>query len=472
MPELGMNAELLTIETIILLPVLGLLLISQLARAKMGVGFHNRSNTYFLMSLGSFAVISGFFISQLWNLSPLLCFELAASIVLALMNPMNALCLFVAFLMLRPWELIQGYPILLVLPRAFAALWLIARIAEALRLRQFSLKFNRETWLLLAYGTWVFISTFWTPSPADTQAEWFDNFSRAIMLFMMCVLTIRRKSDVRDLKSTIVLGVLGMAIIGFYQFLSTPASLHVDDRLRSIGLLEDPNDFAAITVLALPLAAAPFFRRQSGMFLKFIGAIFSLLSFAAVWYSRSRGALLAFIMTIGVRFVIGMKNNRVVAVVAITILYLSYTALLTTFDRNAEDMETSSSARITYWKAGAKMTMKNPLLGVGFMQYPYQYENYSPTLEFEWGLRTAHSSWVLAFAETGLTGGILFTLLFFSTAQVAWRAREEEPELFYSLVGYGTAMFFLSHTYLIYPYLLFGLISAQGSIQRNALKPV
>src|SRR5262249_30094375 len=142
-----------------------------------------------------------------------------------------------------------------------------------------------------------------------------------------------------------------------------------------------------------------------------------------------------------------------VALLAMTLLNLA---------RQQGDLAGSTSSRLSYAIAGLNMAIHNPILGVGFGNYPKFFESYAPPggMEFEWGERTAHSSWVLALAEDGFLGLLLIAWLFFSVFKTSWGLRREFPELMSSLVGYGVAMSFLSHTYTFFPYLLFGLVLA------------
>jgi O-antigen ligase len=118
-------------------------------------------------------------------------------------------------------------------------------------------------------------------------------------------------------------------------------------------------------------------------------------------------------------------------------------------------LEASQENRITYWKAATKIALHHPIFGVGYDEFPANV----------WQHQTAHSSWFLAFAESGLIGGWLFILFFLYVLRTAWRNRERWPAQLFAIVGYGVTMTFLSHTYLIYPYVLSGLILASDSVQ-------
>jgi O-antigen ligase len=155
----------------------------------------------------------------------------------------------------------------------------------------------------------------------------------------------------------------------------------------------------------------------------------------------------------------GLKiRKKVLIPVAAGLLLVAVPATLVMANRSEEDLEMSSAGRMTYLKAGLRMGVKHPLLGVGFNGYPSNLHLYNTESLEEDQQMTAHNSWVLVFAETGLFGLILFTAAFWFCLKMAWSLYREKPELLLALVGYGVTMVFLSHSYLIYPYLLYALI--------------
>jgi O-antigen ligase len=138
-------------------------------------------------------------------------------------------------------------------------------------------------------------------------------------------------------------------------------------------------------------------------------------------------------------------------------------------NRSSEDLEGSSAGRKTYLKAGIRMGFLNPIFGVGFNAFPESLQRYSTESLEESKQMTAHNSWVLAFAETGPIGLILFTATFVMTLMLAWQIYAAQPEFLLALVGYGVSIFFLSHTYLIYPYLLYALVHVANRLKKVQL---
>ena len=111
------------------------------------------------------------------------------------------------------------------------------------------------------------------------------------------------------------------------------------------------------------------------------------------------------------------------------------------------------------------MAIYHPLLGVGFGQFPENFETYATEIAGEYGQRTAHSTWILALAEGGWIGLFLLGSLYYVGAiRGAVRIFSEDPSWFFAAMSYGTAITFLSHTYLLFPYILIAIISSAEGI--------
>jgi O-antigen ligase len=112
------------------------------------------------------------------------------------------------------------------------------------------------------------------------------------------------------------------------------------------------------------------------------------------------------------------------------------------------------------------MAIRNPVFGVGFWGFNRNFQAYAigGDTGSEKTNMTAHSSWVLVLAESGFMGLFLFVALWAYTAYRAWLLRNTEPEYFMSLAGYAVAISFLSHTYLLFPYILLGLVISHSKL--------
>jgi O-antigen ligase len=451
----------LHLETAVLPIFLVMVLLVQLARSTEPGYYTSKGRHQVFWLLAAFGLLALAFSALLANVSPLLAVELAAGFTLSLLHPVNALCFFVYLLFLRPWEIVTTNTLLLSLPRTAGALCVFSWLMHPGQHGKPAGRTYRVLILLLGFSIWLFLTTFQTPNIVESQVDWFSTYFKSLVVFMMCLFFIESEKSVREFGLTLVISALALMVVRLYQYHNEGPGLV---RLELGGMFGDPNDLAAIIVMALPFALVPVFKKAAHLGPQVLGILFSGISGLVIWYSQSRGAMLALavqVLTAGV-----LKSNGkkwLSALLLGSLLGAGYVAVLKVIPRKPEEMQASSESRITYWKTAVNMTLHHPIFGVGFDQYPENYDAYSFGTKYEWGRRAAHSSWFLAFAESGFPGGILFISFFMTVLKTAWRHRRRWPEQLYAIVGYGVVMSFLSHTYGMYVYLLAGLIMASDA---------
>ncbi|MGA2552062.1 MAG: O-antigen ligase family protein [Burkholderiaceae bacterium] len=234
-------------------------------------------------------------------------------------------------------------------------------------------------------------------------------------------------------------------------------------RLRGIGFLADPNDFAQAIVLVLPLLWARYVRKQPVR--TFLLLMVPTLAFLyAIFLTHSRGALvgLAALLFFGVR----KRLGTVKTVLLIAILVVGAQATNFSGGRDMSTQEESAGDRIDSWDKGIHLLAQRPLLGVG-------YGNYTNFNEL-----TAHNSFVLCFTELGLVGlfiwiGILVQA-YKSVNYLATTAPPQSPEHIWgyslrsALIGFLACAWFLSRTYEPLLYLLAAMCIAAAYCRKEA----
>jgi hypothetical protein len=182
------------------------------------------------------------------------------------------------------------------------------------------------------------------------------------------------------------------------------------DRLRSVGFLNDPNDFAQFLITTLPLVFIAW-RPQSGA----RNLCFVLLPSAVIlwgmYLTHSRGGLLGlmvlFLFMLRDRFgTIGSAATTIAA-------FAGLTAMQFTGNRGISMEE--GTGRIEAWSAGLGMFKSSPLFGVGFGKFPDLHEI------------TAHNSFILCLAELGLFGLFFWISLLSVSALQLNELTEEDP---------------------------------------------
>jgi len=160
--------------------------------------------------------------------------------------------------------------------------------------------------------------------------------------------------------------------------------------------------YSVISILFL--SATLFFRREFSLYALF--AILSLLMTGSRAYIPS--ALFGFILLAGIRY---RRQWKFISILTVVLLLISGATLLL----SNKSLASSMMLRLNFWKAGLEIARNNLLFGVG-------YDNISPYL-IPYHMKGlidnyahAHSTYITALAETGITGMILvlLTLIYFT----------------------------------------------------------
>jgi len=222
-------------------------------------------------------------------------------------------------------------------------------------------------------------------------------------------------------------------------------------RLRSLGFLNDPNDFAQVLVMVLPLLWLAYVPGRWWRSLLVIGVPAALLGYA-LYLTQSRGALLgaAAVLLLFVQRRLGTSRTFVLAGIVFAAL-----GAISFGGRELSTKEESASLRIDAWYAGWNMLKAKPVFGVGYGNF------------LDYNVLTAHNSFVLCFSELGLLGYFawlgMIVLTFAGLNRAIRLAPLDAPErrvaliLRAALIGFLVCAWFLSRTYQPGLYVLLAL---------------
>jgi O-antigen ligase len=175
-------------------------------------------------------------------------------------------------------------------------------------------------------------------------------------------------------------------------------------RLRGQGFINDPNDFAQLTVCLIPLQFI-FWRPKK----KVRNAIFVLLPvcalFFGVYLTHSRGAIIALVAVLLVA-----TSRRIGVIPAVVLAGALFVAAQALHVSGGREISASAGAdRTILWGEGLQMLKSHPLFGVGFGNFA---ENSDEHL-------TAHNSLVVCAAELGLFGLFFWSMFLLPTVRDA-----------------------------------------------------
>jgi O-antigen ligase len=208
-------------------------------------------------------------------------------------------------------------------------------------------------------------------------------------------------------------------------------------RVRYRGTLEDPNELSLVIGIALPFAFAFFDRRASVARLALIGVATALVG-VCTYFTQSRGGQVVFLTVLAVYFVkrFGIRRGLLTGVaLALPILIFG----------GRSGGESSTAQRTECWWIGLHLFVSSPGVGVGAGRFT------------EHHFLTAHNSFILAAAELGLPGLLLWTAIVYLAVKIAVQAvrtpgvapvaRTWGVALLAAMAGLLVGSFFLSFIY-------------------------
>ncbi|HEU4410785.1 MAG TPA: O-antigen ligase family protein [Polyangiaceae bacterium] len=225
-------------------------------------------------------------------------------------------------------------------------------------------------------------------------------------------------------------------------------------RVRYLGVLQDPNEMSLAVCVGLPLAIGFLSRKRSATRTAVFVVALLLVAMSTV-FSQSRGGQIVFLATLGAYFVrrFGWKGMIAAAIMAAPIMLLG--------GRSGAEASASSEERLEAWGTAVTLFKQFPLIGVGCRQF------------LEYHFITAHNSYLLAPAELGFPGFVIWSSIVYISAKtpiMALKRYANEPgagvvrtwamALTASYIGLCFGIFFLSFCYHFVLWVYFGMSGA------------
>jgi putative inorganic carbon (HCO3(-)) transporter len=258
-------------------------------------------------------------------------------------------------------------------------------------------------------------------------------------------------------------------------------------RMQGLGFLRDPNEFAQLLVLIVPLLWIGW---KSSMRLQNILFVLlpSVLLIWGIYLTHSRGAMIALLVIL----MLAVKNRAgwTKTILAAGLAFAFMTVL--NFSGGREISLQAGSNRFMLWGDGLALFKASPLFGVG-------YENFATANQGQ----TAHNSFVVCLAELGLFGYAFWVaLLVYTLAELKSLRSFLQPKIDelssndeqndetrmlnsqnrelrrwaegvqLSIAGFLAAAFFLSRAYALTLYLILGVAVAVAWIASDEAPPI
>lgn len=232
------------------------------------------------------------------------------------------------------------------------------------------------------------------------------------------------------------------------------------ERIKWLGPFADPNDLALALVVCVPFLLNKVNRKRY-----LIIVVLCIILYAIV-LTNSRGGMLALIVSI-LTYYIAKKNN--LKGVGLGILFVAI--LIIIGPSRIGDVSVSGESaygRVDAWYEGIQIFKEYPFLGSGMGTFVDYHEI------------TAHNSFVLVLAELGFIGFFFFIGMFYfpikrgysylfkmDRSQFDDKSVNLHSAIYGSIIGLIVAMYFLSRSYILLPFMMIGVASASQEILCN-----
>jgi putative inorganic carbon (hco3(-)) transporter len=368
--------------------------------------------------------------------------------------------LFLFTLYIRPQDWIPG---MIGFPTAFIIIPLGLLIGAVNRIRQ-PLHFRApQAWLLMVYLAVIYISTLINVGGAPAF-EQFDLFLRRVLVFYLVVWLL---TSITRIQAAIWFILLLSGFLAFQAILQaqtgqswggmTPEPGYEEIRVRWYGDWDGPNVYSILFVMALGIAIELIFGPHR-LFIRLMAGALSASYLTAIFYTNSRGAVLAVACMLVFYFKDRFKSVKALlfGVTAVAALFAIGPSRMS----EVSSGESSAHERTWLWEQGLTLLKNNPVWGIGRGQFA---KNVDLNL-------IAHNNYVQNFTETGLLGFFCFmSLLWFcfkGNYLLTSAKYEVEPKIAAiarmmnaTLVGYCAVTFFVVMELDIL-YFFFGLWTA------------
>ncbi len=401
------------------------------------------------------------------------------------------LLVYVSLLFLRPQEWFRPlYGARVVLP--------VAVLTIGMTLLAFAQR--RESRLITVPQDWLMLGLFGAILMSHVAHTYFaafvshfQDFGRIVLLYFLIVLLVTRLNRLKAIVFILILGALVMSWHGILQAhrgygFGGLEPRHAD-RVIWVGFFDDPNDLALMLVAILPFLFSKVIARRALLPTRALSAAACVPIIYTVYLTNSRGGWLAFGVMVGIFIIMHLKQRKIALIMA----GLAFWAFLAVGpDRLGISDDASARQRVALWGQGNRMLKQWPLFGAGMGRFT-EYSIYS---------LVAHNTFIQCWAELGMVGYFAWLSLLLAVTKDSYLlgvldrkkrrdrfAREPEPRgppdphrqelarfgraMVTSLAGFIAASFFLSRTYIIPLYVLYGLGAAGRHIyeQRHGALP-
>lgn len=310
----------------------------------------------------------------------------------------------------------------------------------------------------------------------NTISNYFSQMLFTLIVFALTQISITKEKQIDNFILIIVLAILFICYQchlqvtvgynwgglepfsrGLISSIDADTGMSTERQLQVIwfGVLQDPNDLGMLLIAFVPYIFNRIFYQKLSFIRKFFWFSALIVICYTIILTNSRGSMLALIGGLASFYII--KKRSVTGYILAGIMAVALLAIAPSRMSELGSGDHSAMGRVYAWVLALELLAMNPVFGIGATHF----------LDFH-GL-TTHNSYVLAMVENGVLGFIgYFSLLALSVyimVKVAYNNenKAESTEiiaLLSGMIGILISIFFISRTYVLFPYLYIAVMMA------------
>jgi putative inorganic carbon (HCO3(-)) transporter len=265
-------------------------------------------------------------------------------------------------------------------------------------------------WPILGMGTWIVVSLAVSYDPVSALL----NASRYLMFFVVAFLVVQAVDGSLARANTLIDVAVASgsvaALVGLVSFYNDTAIA------RATGSNIDPNDFALLLAVTVPLAIYRV-HSASGRTHRVLAALALVILLVTVAATLSRGGVVALLVAtvwalltrrLSLRWV-GL-TIAVIAVLAAAAFRLDPAKLSTSLEQKQRVAEQNVDSRLLAWQVAVAEFSSAPLLGVGPGNYEGRFAEFGPPIQAGDSTVSTHNAYLSILAELGAPGLACFLI--------------------------------------------------------------
>ena len=306
-------------------------------------------------------------------------------------------------------------------------------IIKLVSIKKFEFKLNYSTSFYLLFLIMALLSIFNSFNVTESVIELTKHFVTFFFLVFTCSIFNNKRSYISS-AIIVLVGFLFLETCYILKIFIENYSFELPpDRLRDFeGLAYNQNIASNSILVKIPLALFLFFKTK-GKINKILLLVIIAISVFDILIIGSRSAIFGIyllLLSLITLFLFSRKFNLVeinkkillkpiLIILSVfilqNVLYINSKANLQALDRTTQLFDASTNYRLNLWESSLEMIKDNPLLGIGIGNWKIISIKYAKNYITEYTVPIhAHNDFIHLMAETGILGGLFYTLFFVS----------------------------------------------------------